>query len=147
MFAFKRDIRNTGSGHIRVFTALNGIPVSDMKRSSDLDEQIVYVGRSMANYSFSDSGTDKVAITIQISTSASVINNGMTNRKEGDVYGYLTPHYDDKTTFNASWVYKNSGHKNTTRILPKMVPITSMFITDTYRDIFYKLYIDSDDQR
>jgi hypothetical protein len=148
--AFKADMQRTGVDHVRFFSPLNGIDVSKYENNFDMDQDWSFIGWVMANYAYADPGTNKVASTLQVSVSRSVINTGYGPLKEGDVVALVTPPFDNNSNevgmkLDKEWIKMHSGCTETTRVLPKLVKITPMWILDIYRDIFYKLFIHSSD--
>jgi len=148
--AFKRDMDSAGTDHVKVFSPLNGIDVSNYMNSFDMDADMHFLGWMMANYGYGEAGTSKVPASLQLSVCRTVINTGYNDKKAGDAVAIITPLFD-RTKYckdpamklGKDWIYRHSGSGKTMRVLPKLVTVTPHYITDIYRDIFYKLFIDS----
>jgi hypothetical protein len=150
--AFKADMLRTGTDHVRFFSPLNGIDVSKYNNNFDMDQDWSFIGWVMANYAYGDPGTNKVASTLQVSVSRSVINTGYGPLKEGDVVALVTPPFDRNSDevgmkLDNDWIKMHSGCAETSRVMPKLVKVTPRWIIDIYRDIFYKLFISSSNVR
>lgn len=148
MFAFVNHVRGTGMNHPRVFSAINGMSYHGYSSSEDMDGSIKWLGFAMAPYPFSDIGTDKVAISMQVSTSRSIINTGDTDIIEGDVIAMKMPYFnktiDGQKRLDIDWALGHSGHPKTTRLISKVTKVTPKYITDSMRDVFCKLLIETE---
>lgn len=148
--AFTRDMSNAGMDHVKVFSPLNGIDVSGYMNSFDMDADMHFLGWMMANYGYGEAGTSKVPASLQLSVCRTVLNTGYTDKKAGDAVAIITPLFDNSKyckdpsmKLGKNWIFRHSGSGKTMRVLPKLVTVTSKYITDIYRDIFYKLFINS----
>jgi len=150
LFSFKSSLKSSGNKGANVFAVLNGINHSNFKSSDELDDGMTFIGLANADYNYSIS-TDKVAITVETSGSGSVSHNGHEQLKEGDLVGYFTGFYqkicrNGKWTGgpDMKWVNINSGSNKTNRVLPRLMKITPLMLTEQHRTIFNILYASVD---
>ncbi len=155
------------SGHSKkslVFTALNGLPISGCKTSTDMDRKIMFVGYAAEGFQLGDISRELMDITADVCTQRTVVNTGPSPLWPGDRVCYITPFWDstnyapmlaltspgvapvagDRPRYpDGGWVASVSGHPKSTRVVPHLTKVTPEMITETSRHVFNRLFVNA----
>jgi len=152
VFTFLSSLRSVGTDHPKVFTSINGFPHGRYGTSDDFDDDIQLIGFSMSQYSFTDHGTDKVPMSVYITSSLTTPNNGKKDLLSADLVAYKIAYFNKKSSdpkYNSvdiNWVKSNSGDVKTTRIYPQLTKVTPDYYKDIYRHIYCKLILNTEER-
>jgi len=155
LFATVADLEHTGGNAPPVFTCLNGMKITEARTSADLDQRLVFMGFAGDGYQFGHVSKDLLPMTLDASTTRTIVNNGTLPLYPGDIVGYKTPYYNmlppvpdptlgpvvqsHRRAVNQQWVTDVSGHPETVRVLPHLTKVTpgSLVVSDEH--VFNKL--------
>jgi len=153
LFIQRKFLLGNGKESPFVSSTLNGINHKPYTCSEDMDHDYIYYGISDDKSQHGEVSTNRMKITVQLSKHGTVVNNGPDRLKGGDLVRRGFPYFNKNSSQrgeiepNLEWInhHVSSIHPDNYKVMMQLRKVTPSYITDIYRDIFYKLFNDSED--